>query len=68
METEYSFKIHHFIGPKAPAQTKMMEPWAKRIEEDTKGRVKFEIYPSMSLGGSPAQLFRQVAQGVVDIV
>lgn len=65
---EHSFKIHHFLGPKAPAQTKMMEPWAKRIEEESKGRVKFEIYPSMSLGGSPAQLIRQVAQGVVDVV
>jgi TRAP-type C4-dicarboxylate transport system substrate-binding protein len=67
-EAEYSFKIHHFLGPKAPAQTKMMEPWARRIEEESEGRVKFEIYPSMSLGGTPPQLFRQVAQGVVDIV
>ncbi len=66
-EPEFTFKIHHFLGPKAPAQTQMIEPWAKRIEEESKGRVKFEIYPSMSLGGAPPQLFRQVVDGVVDI-
>jgi TRAP-type C4-dicarboxylate transport system substrate-binding protein len=30
--------------------------------------VKIEIYPSMSLGGAPPQLIRQVADGVVDII
>src|SRR5690606_36786009 len=32
------------------------------------GRVKIEMYPSMSLGGSPNQLFRQVVDGVVNII
>jgi TRAP-type C4-dicarboxylate transport system substrate-binding protein len=65
---EVTLKLHHFLGPKSPAQVKMLEPWAKAIENDSKGRVKIEIYPSMTLGGAPAQLFRQVADGVVDIV
>lgn len=65
---EFTLKLHHFLGPKAPAQTQMFEPWARRIEEDTGGRVKIEMYPSMSLGGSPNQLFRQVVDGVVDII
>lgn len=65
---EVELKLHHFLGPKAPAHTKMLEPWAKAIQDDSKGRVKIELYPSMSLGGSPPQLFRQVADGVVDIV
>ena len=65
---EYTLKLHHFLGPKAPAQTQMLEPWAKSVEEGTGGRVKIEIYPAMSLGGAPPQLVRQVADGVVDIV
>ena len=65
---EVELKLHHFLGPKAPAHTKMLEPWAKAIEEDSSGRVKIEIYPAMSLGGAPPQLFRQVADGVVDII
>lgn len=67
-DAEFTLKLHHFLGPKAPAQTRMMEPWIKSIEEDSGGRIKIEIYPSMSLGGAPPQLFRQVADGVVDIV
>lgn len=65
---EVTLKLHHFLGPKAPAQTKMLEPWANAIAEETGGRVAIEMYPSMSLGGSPSQLFRQVADGVVDII
>ncbi|MBJ3775434.1 TRAP transporter substrate-binding protein [Acuticoccus mangrovi] len=65
---DFTFTLHHFLGPKAPAHTKMLVPWAKRIEDASNGRIKIEIYPSMSLGGSPPQLFRQVADGVVDIV
>lgn len=65
---EVELKLHHFLGPKAPAQTKMLEPWAKSIQDASSGRIKIDIYPSMSLGGAPPQLFRQVVDGVVDIV
>lgn len=65
---EVSLKLHHFLGPKAPAHTKMLMPWAERIQKDSGGRVKIEIFPSMSLGGKPPDLFKQVRDGVVDIV
>lgn len=65
---DITLTLHHFLGPKAPAQTQMLEPWAERIMADSGGRVEIEIYPSMSLGGAPPQLIRQVADGVVDIV
>jgi TRAP-type C4-dicarboxylate transport system substrate-binding protein len=67
-EPEFTFKLHHLLGPKAPAQTQMLEPWVQSIEEDSGGRIEIEIYPSMSLGGAPPQLFRQAVDGVVDIV
>jgi TRAP-type C4-dicarboxylate transport system substrate-binding protein len=67
-EPEFTLKLHHILGPKAPAHVNMLEPWAKRIEEDSNGRIKIEIYPSMSLGGAPPQLIRQVRDGVVDII
>ena len=65
---EFTLKLHHFLGPNSPAQKNMLEPWANRVGEDSGGRVKVEIYPSMSLGGAPPQLIRQVRDGVVDIV
>jgi TRAP-type C4-dicarboxylate transport system substrate-binding protein len=65
---EVQLKLHHFLGPKAPAHSQMLEPWAQRIMEQSEGRIQIELYPAMSLGGAPPQLFRQVAEGVVDIV
>jgi TRAP-type C4-dicarboxylate transport system substrate-binding protein len=65
---EVTLKFHHFLGPKAPAQTTMIEPWAKAVEASSGGKIKIDIYPSMSLGGTPPQLIRQVRDGVVDIV
>jgi TRAP-type C4-dicarboxylate transport system substrate-binding protein len=61
-------KLHHFLGPKSPAQVKMLEPWARNVEKASGGKVKIEIYPSMSLGGKPPQLINQARDGVVDIV
>ncbi|MGO1118355.1 TRAP transporter substrate-binding protein [Rhodovibrionaceae bacterium A322] len=65
---EVTLKIHHFLPPKAPAQTKLLEPWAQRVEEQSNGRIEVEIYPSMTLGGKPPQLYKQVRDGVVDLV
>lgn len=65
---EFTLKLHHFLGPKSPAQTQMLEPWAKNIEAASGGRVKIEIYPSMSLGGAPPELISQVRDGVVDLI
>ena len=65
---EFAFKLHHLLGAKAPAQTKMLEPWVKAVEENSGGRVKIEIYPALSLGGRPPELIQQVRDGVVDII
>ena len=66
--SDFTLKLHHFLGPKAPAQTQMLEPWVEKVEELSKGRVKIDIYPAMSLGGKPPQLVRQVRDGVVDLI
>lgn len=65
---EFTFKLHHFLSAQSPAHQKMLEPWARQVEENSGGRVKIEIFPSMSLGGKPPELIRQVRDGVVDIV
>ncbi len=64
---EFTLKLHHFLGPKAPAHKNMLVPWAEKIEKASNGRVKIKIYPAMSLGGKPPQLPRQVRDGIVDI-
>ena len=65
---EYTFKLHHFLGPTTPTQTETIEPWARAVEEASGGRVAIEIYPSMSLGGKPSELVQQARDGVVDLI
>lgn len=65
---EFTFKAHTFIGAMAPTIARLMKPWAEKVEQESNGRIKINIYPSMQLGGSPPQLIDQVRDGVVDIV
>src|SRR5690606_31540637 len=65
---EVTLRLHHFLPPVASVPKHMLEPWAKRIETGTGGRLKIELYPSMQLGGTPPQLYDQAKDGVADIV
>ncbi len=65
---EFTFKLHHLLPAKAPAQTKMLEPWVKAVEANAGGRVKIEIFPAMTLGGRPPELIQQARDGVVNII
>ena len=65
---EFVLKLHHFLGPKSPTHAKMLAPWARSVEDASNGRIKIDMYPSMTLGGRPPQLIRQLRDGVVDIV
>ncbi len=65
---DYTFKLHHLLGAQSPSQTEMLEPWARRVEENSGGKVKIDIYPAMSLGGRPPELVQQARDGVVDLI
>ena len=65
---EHTFKLHQFLGAQGAVQKKMLEPWARRVEANSDGRVKIEIYPSMSLGGRPPELVQQARDGIVDMI
>ncbi|WP_277811373.1 TRAP transporter substrate-binding protein [Chromohalobacter canadensis] len=62
-----TLRLHHFGAPTTPVQTQYLEPWAKRIEEQSDGAIKVEIFPAMQLGGSANSLYDQAKDGVVDI-
>ena len=65
---EVTLTVHHFLSPKAPAHAQFIEPWARRVEAQSKGRIKIEIFPSMSMGGKPPELYSQLRDGAADIV
>lgn len=64
---EVTLRLHQFLPPQGNVPAKALVPWAKRIEEQSKGRIKIQIYSSMQLGGTPAQLYDQARDGVVDM-
>jgi TRAP-type C4-dicarboxylate transport system substrate-binding protein len=64
---EVTLKIHHFLPPPSVAHSKFIVPWTQRVEAACPGRIKFQLFPSMQLGGTPPQLFDQARDGVVDI-
>ncbi|MBQ0929395.1 TRAP transporter substrate-binding protein [Ideonella alba] len=61
-------KVHHFLPAGSYAQQQFIQPWCDKIAKDSAGKLKCQIYPSMQLGGTPAQLVDQVKDGVADVV
>lgn len=64
---EITLRLHHFAGPTTPVQTNYLEPWAERLEQQSNGAIKIELYPAMQLGGSAPSLYDQAKDGIVDI-
>ncbi len=67
-QEQVKLRISHFLSPMAPAQTLLLGPWAERVQKDSDGRIKCELYPAMQLGGKPPQLYDQARTGVADII
>ena len=65
---DVTLRFHQFLSLKADIPAQGIEPWIKKIEEESNGRIKIEHYPSMQLGGSPPSLYGQARDGVVDII
>ena len=63
-----TLKFHTFMAPLSNVWLTMHKPWMEKIEKDSGGRIKFEGYPAMQLGGTPVQLYDQARDGVVDVV
>jgi TRAP-type transport system periplasmic protein len=63
-----TLKFHTFMAPMSNVWLTMHKPWMEKVEKDSGGRIKFEAYPAMQLGGTPVQLYDQARDGVVDIV
>ncbi|HHK73923.1 MAG TPA: TRAP transporter substrate-binding protein [Rhizobiales bacterium] len=61
-------RVHHFLGADSIPHRLVLTPWARRVEKQSGGRIKVEIYPDMSLGGRAPDLVGQVQSGIIDIV
>jgi len=65
---EVTLRLHQFLPPQATIPANFIEPWIAKVEKDSNGRIEIQHFPAMQMGGSPASLYEQVRDGVVDIV
>lgn len=61
-------KVHHFLPATSNVQVNLLQVWCDKIAKESADRLKCQIYPAMTLGGSPPQLIEQARDGVADIV
>jgi TRAP-type C4-dicarboxylate transport system substrate-binding protein len=64
---EVTLRVHSFLPPVANPMKHFVTPWAQKIEKESNGRIKVQVFPSMQLGGKAEQLLTQVRDGVVDV-
>jgi len=63
-----TLRFHTFVPAMSTAYSRLITPWMAKIEQESGGRLKFQAFPSMQMGGAPAQLYDQARDGVVDVV
>lgn len=66
MAQEVTLRCQHFLPAQGSVPKFFMEPWAERIEAQSNGRIKVELYPAMQLGGKPPALYDQIRDGIID--
>ncbi len=65
---EVTLTMHQFLPAQANVPKHVLDVWAKKIEEESNGRIEIEHFASMSLGGKPPELIGQLEDGIADIV
>jgi TRAP-type C4-dicarboxylate transport system substrate-binding protein len=63
-----TLRVHQMLPAQATIPRTAIEPWTTRVAEASGGRLKFELYPAMQLGGAPPDLYDQAKDGVVDLI
>ncbi len=64
---EITLKFHHIWNPQAMASVNVVTPWCNKIAAESNNRLKCQILPAMSGGGTPPQLVDRVKDGVDDV-
>jgi TRAP-type C4-dicarboxylate transport system substrate-binding protein len=65
---EVLLKVHHIWPTVAMGHSRVVVPWCEAIAKDSNNRMRCQILPAMTGGGTPAQLVDRVKDGVDDLV
>ena len=64
---EVVLKFHHIWPTVAMGHTRVTVPWCDTIAKESNNRMRCQILPAMSGGGTPGQLVDRVKDGVDDL-
>jgi TRAP-type C4-dicarboxylate transport system substrate-binding protein len=64
---DVTLKFSHFLGPASFFERDVAQPWKRRIEEKTGGKVKVEVFNASSPLGGVTKQATQVKEGAVDV-
>lgn len=67
MAQTVTLRLHQMLPQQATIPARALVPWAQKVEADSGGRIKVQLFNAMQLGGAPPQLFDQARDGVVDL-
>jgi TRAP-type C4-dicarboxylate transport system substrate-binding protein len=67
-QDKVELKMHSFVPPTHSIWLDPLTPWTQEVEKRSNGRMTVRMFPSMQLGGKPPELYRQMVQGIADIV
>lgn len=65
---EVTLRLHHFLPAVSNVHRHFLVPWTRKVQEESGGRLRIQVFPSMQLGGAPPQLYDQARDGVADII
>jgi TRAP-type C4-dicarboxylate transport system substrate-binding protein len=65
---EVTLRLHHFLPAVSNVHRIFLAPWAQKVQADSQGKLRIQIFPAMQLGGAPPQLYDQARDGVADII
>jgi TRAP-type C4-dicarboxylate transport system substrate-binding protein len=66
-QQQVTLRLHQMLPPQATIPARAIVPWAQKVEAESGGKIKVQLFHAMQLGGAPPQLFDQARDGVVDI-
>ncbi|MBX3659020.1 MAG: TRAP transporter substrate-binding protein [Ramlibacter sp.] len=67
MAQQVTLRLHQMLPPQATIPARALIPWAQKVEKESGGKIKVQLFHAMQLGGTPPQLFDQAKDGIVDL-
>ena len=49
---QVTLRLHQFLPPQATIPAKALLPWAQKVEKESGGKIKIQLFPAMQLGGT----------------